>query len=259
MAPLPYFDSHAHLDAAAFSGDLETVLGRAVEAGLDRIITVGTGLVSCEAAVGLCERFPLLRAAIGIDPHGASQFSEVAERRLRALAKDPRVVAIGETGLDYHYYYSPESAQQLSFRKHVRLARDLGLPLIIHNRKANADVLRILHDESSPGDPALVLHCFDASMDFAQACLDLGAWISFSGMITFPKREDLHQAAALVPADRLLVETDCPYLAPTPRRGQRNEPAFVVHTVEQLAALRGVSLVVLLSQLRANLRSVFGP
>jgi TatD DNase family protein len=256
---LCFFDSHVHLDAPQFADDQQEVLARARAAGVEVLLTIGTGVESSRRALALAAAHPDVHAAVGIDPHGATACSEEALAELERLAREPRVVAIGETGLDYHYYYSPEEDQRRSFRAHIRLARRCRLPLIIHNRKADADVLAILDEEGAwEGCPAVVLHCFDAGPQVATEVLERGGLLSFSGMVTFKKREDLREIARTVPRDRLLVETDAPYLAPVPHRGRRNEPAFVVRTFELLARIRGEPLEELVPALRENLRRVFG-
>jgi len=255
----PYFDSHAHLDAPQFATRVPEVVGNARAAGIGPVITIGTGVDSSAAAVSIAQAYPEIYASVAIDPHGASAFNEAAYARLLDIARDPRVKAIGETGLDYHYYYSPVEAQQISFRRHIHLAHETGLPLVIHNRLADADVLRILAEEDPQRRLSVILHCFDATAEFARACIDRGAVLSFSGMVTFRKRQDLREIANMVPLGQLLAETDCPYLSPEPVRHHRpNEPALVVHTFAALAEVKQLPLAEFVQALRDNLRNVVG-
>jgi TatD DNase family protein len=234
-------DSHAHLDDERFSADLGAVLDRAREAGVRRIVTVGTGLASCEAAIGLAQRNPgFVSVSVGIHPHEAAGADEAALARLMELARSPSVVAIGETGLDYHYNRSPHDVQRALFESQIRIALSLDLPVVVHCREAYADCLAILKSHAGSGLRG-VMHCFAADQATAEALIEMGFFISFAGPLTFPSAGKLREVAQLLPMDRLLIETDCPYLAPQPVRGQRNEPAFVRHVAEALAALRGMT------------------
>lgn len=234
-------DSHAHIEGDEFS-DREEVLARARAAGIDTIICVGSGrdITSARQAVTLAHQHSDLFATVGIHPHDARSLTNEVYESLRQLARDPRVVGIGETGLDYYYDHSPRDVQQQAFRRHIALAREANKPLVLHVRDAHEDTRAILDDEGAANVGAIV-HCFTGTRDDAQAYLARGCYISFSGIVTFRNAHELRAAAAIIPEDRLLVETDCPYLAPEPMRGKRNEPAFVVHTVEAIARVRGSS------------------
>lgn len=238
---LRFFDTHAHLDAEAFDGDREAAIDRARQVGLTDIVCIGAsdGLKSNPRAVALAERHPFIHATVGIHPHDAHLADEAALAEIRRLAEHPKVVGIGETGLDYHYDHAPRATQKAVFRTFVRMARELEKPCVVHTRDAEEDTLRILQDEQAK-DCGGVLHCFTGTQWLADAAIRLGFYVSFSGILTFKNAQDLRDVAARLPRDRVLVETDCPYLAPVPRRGKRNEPAFVVHTVEKLAELWAV-------------------
>jgi TatD DNase family protein len=234
-------DSHAHLDDERFAPDLEAVLDRARDAGVQRIVTVGTGLASCEAAIALATRYPgFVWASVGIHPHDAAGADETALARLGELARSPGVAAIGETGLDYHYDRSPREVQRAVFESQIRLARLMDLPVVVHCREADEDCLAILSEWAGSGLRG-VMHCFSGDQPTAEALVGMGFFISFAGPLTFPNAGKLRETARLAPMDRLLIETDCPWLAPQPVRGRRNEPAFVRHVAEALAAVRGMT------------------
>ena len=235
---MPFVDSHAHLDLEAYAADRDAVLARARAAGLTHMITIGasSGMQGNPAAVRLAETHPQLFATVGMHPHDAAHVTEGMWPALRHLAAHPRVVGIGETGLDYHYEHAPRAAQQELFRAFIRLACELGKPLVVHAREADDDVLRLLRAEGA-GRCGGVLHSFTGGGALACAALELGLHISFSGILTFKNAQPLRELARTLPRERVLVETDCPFLAPVPLRGQRNEPAHVVHTVDTLAAL----------------------
>ncbi len=231
-------DSHCHLDDPQFDADRDAAIERALAAGVSRMIAVGTGNgpPDLEAAVRLAEEYPFIYATVGVHPHDASKATDETFARLKELAGHPKVVAIGEIGLDYHYDFSPRDAQQAVFARQVEIAGECGKPIVIHTREAWADTLATLR----PGAPVTgILHCFTGDEGQAREALDLGLHLSFGGILTFPKAEEVRQAARMAPEDRLLVETDCPYLAPVPHRGKRNEPAFVTEVVNRLAAERG--------------------
>lgn len=230
------FDSHCHLTDERFSGDLDDVVARAREAGVTRLVTVASDLEDAERACAVAARYDGVWATAGIHPHVAEQAGEDAFARLVDLAARPEVVALGETGLDYHYEHSPREAQRRSFRRHLELARDRGLPVVVHSRRADEDTIALLREAA--GEVRGVLHCFDGSPALLEAGLEAGWFISFSGLITFRNYAGAELVRA-VPADRLLVETDSPYLAPVPHRGKRNEPAFVAVVAEAVARLRG--------------------
>ncbi len=235
-------DSHAHLEMAPFDPDRERVLERAARAGVHTIVSLA--LLdqddSYRKAFELVDSHPGLYTAVGCHPHDARRFDEQVEATLRALASHRRVLAIGEIGLDYHYDHSPRQVQQDAFRRQIRVARELGLPVIVHQREAEADLIRLLDEEGVPPRGG-ILHSFTASEATARAVLDRGFLISFSGILTFGSAGPLREVARRVPLDRLLVETDAPYLAPVPHRGKRNEPAFVWETARVLAELHGIA------------------
>jgi len=232
-------DSHCHLDDSKFDGDREQTLQRARDAGVDRLLAIGTGNgpPDLEAAIRLAEQYPFIYATVGVHPHEAAKATAETWRRLEELMAQPKVLAIGEIGLDYHYDFSPRPAQIEAFEMQLAIARIAGKPIVIHTREAWADTLERL----SSWDFGGIMHCFTGDAGQARQALDLGFHLSFGGVITFPKAEALREAARLAPEDRILVETDCPYLAPVPHRGKRNEPAFLVETVRRLAEVRSVT------------------
>jgi TatD DNase family protein len=238
----PFVDSHAHIDGPEFDADRDEVIERARAAGVQAILNVGTGHPhsgALERAVELAESQASVFAAVGVHPHDARLFDDRAAERLKKLIKQSsRVVAWGEVGLDYHYDNSPRETQRDVFRRQLQLAREAGLPVIIHTREAEDDTIEILRSEWAPANLPGVLHCFSGSAQLAARAIDLGFSISFSGIVTFKKAQQLREIALQVPDDRLLIETDCPYLAPVPHRGKRNEPAFVVEVGRCLAELK---------------------
>lgn len=237
-------DSHCHLADSAFDADLADVVSRAVAAGVDRglcILTAGEP-DEAERALRLAALWPEVRFAIGVHPHVAGRYAGRADQAIaivrEAIAATPQTRAVGEIGLDYHYDFAPRDVQREVFRQQVALARELKLPVVIHTREASDDTFAILVEEGR-GDLTGVFHCFSGDVAMARAALDLGFHVSFAGIVTFPKAEGVREAARAVPAGRLLVETDAPYLAPVPYRGKRNEPAYVTHIVDALARTRG--------------------
>lgn len=230
-------DTHVHLDDPRFAADRDEVLARAREAGVELFVTIGCDLATSRAAVELADRLPPVFASVGVHPHEVRHIGDDWYDQLRRLAAHPKVVAYGEIGLDYHYNHSSPREQRERFREQVGLAKDLGLPIVVHTREAPEDTVAILTEEKA-GDVGGVFHCFSGNADLARRALDLGFHLSFSGVVTFKNAETLREIARTVPADRLLVETDCPYLAPVPHRGKRNEPAYVRHVAELLAGLR---------------------
>jgi TatD DNase family protein len=229
-------DSHAHLTDERFADEVEAVVLRAREAGVEATVTVGTDLDDSAAALAIARRYADVFASVGIHPHASSTATDDALARVRDLAADPRVVAIGETGLDYHYDFSPRDAQRSAFERQLRLAADLSLPVIVHAREADADVQAMIREHGR--DVRGVLHSFSSGADLLHAALELGWYASFAGMITFKSYADAELVRA-VPADRLMVETDSPYLTPVPHRGKRNEPCRVVLVGAKAAELRG--------------------
>src|SRR5215468_7305201 len=234
-------DSHCHLDFPDFSGELDAVVGRARAAGIARIVTISTRIKRHAEVLAIAERFPDVYCSVGTHPHHAHEELDIGVDDLVARTRHPKVVAIGEAGLDYHYDFSPRAAQEQGFRAHIAAARSTGLPLVIHAREADDDVARILEEETGKGAFPAVLHCYTGGPNLAQRAIALGLSISFTGILTFKKSDALRAIAAALPADRILVETDAPYLAPGRFRGKRNEPAYVVETARVLAETRGVS------------------
>lgn len=234
-------DSHCHLDFPDFADELEQVIGRAREAGVRRIVTISTRVRRFDQVLAVAERFPDVFCSVGTHPHNADEETDVTVGELLRQAEHPKVVAIGEAGLDYHYTRSAPEAQARGLRTHIAAARESGLPLVIHARSADDDMIAILEEEAGKGAFPAVLHCFSSGPRLAEVGIALGLYISFSGILTFRNADAIRHVAAEVPADRLLIETDAPYLAPVPHRGKRNEPAFVRHTAEVLGHVRGVS------------------
>ena len=233
-------DSHCHLDFPELSADLDALLDRAKAAGVGLMVTISTRVRRFNELKAIVEAHDNVFCSIGTHPHNAAEEPDILVEELIELSRHPKVVAIGEAGLDYHYDHSPRDVQKKSFRTHMAAARETGLPLVIHARDADADIARMLEEESKKGAFPFVLHCFTGGADLAHRGLALGGYLSFSGVITFKNAEALRDIALAAPSDRLLVETDAPYLAPEPFRGKTNEPAFVAHTAARLAALRGL-------------------
>jgi TatD DNase family protein len=234
-------DSHCHLDFPDFAGELDAVVARAQAAGIARIVTISTRVRRHAEVLAIAERFPDVYCSVGTHPHNAHEELDIAVDELIARTRHPKVVAIGEAGLDYFYDHSPRQAQERGFRNHIAAARATQLPLVIHSREADDDMARILEEETGKGAFPAVLHCFTGGRDLAERAIALGLFISFTGILTFKKSDELRAIARDLPADRILVETDAPYLAPGRFRGKRNEPAYVVETAKVLAETRGVS------------------
>ena len=250
-------DSHCHLNYKGLVEDQQSVLERARAAGIDLMLNIATRESEWDAVLATAEQQPDVWATVGIHPHEADEHPHIDTAKLIERAAHPRVVGIGETGLDYYYDHSDRVRQQNSFRAHIAASRATGLPLIVHTRDAEEDTLAILRDEMGQGSYPGVIHCFTASGAFADAALDLGFYISISGIVTFRSAKDLQETAAGLPLDRLLVETDSPFLAPVPHRGKPCEPAFVADTAAFLAGLRGESLEQLSATTSANFRTLF--
>ena len=232
-------DTHAHLDDARFDVDREAVIARAQAAGVDTFVTIGCDLETSRAAVALADRYPFVYAAIGVHPHEAKQVGDTWYEDLRRLAAHPKVRAYGEIGLDYHYNHSSPQVQRARFREQVLIAKDLRLPIVIHTREAQEDTISILKEEKA-SDVGGVFHCFSGDAWLAKDALDLGFSLSFSGVVTFQNAAMLRDIVKTVPMNRILIETDCPYLTPVPHRGKRNEPAFVSLVAEKIAELKGL-------------------
>lgn len=230
-------DTHSHLDDARYDGDREAVIARARQAGVETMVTIGCDLDSSRKAAELAERYPFIYASVGVHPHEVKQIADDWYDELRRLAQRPKVLAYGEIGLDYHYNHSPPKLQRERFREQIGLARELRLPIVIHTREAQEDTIAILREEQA-GDVGGVFHCFSGDAWLAKDALDLGFYLSFSGVLTFQNAVMLRAILKTVPMDRILIETDGPYLTPVPHRGQRNEPAFVKLVVEKIAEIR---------------------
>lgn len=250
-------DSHCHLDFPDFAEELDEVVARARRAGIGLMITIGTKLTEFDRVRAIAERYDDVYCSVGIHPHEAGTEPAADAERLARLAEHPKVVAIGETGLDYFYDHSPRDAQARSFRAHLAAARLTQLPVIVHTRDADDDTGTILTEEMGKGAYPGLIHCFTSGQQLAEKAIKLGLTISLSGIVTFKSAAALQSTAAWVPEDRLLVETDAPYLAPIPMRGRRNEPAFVVHTAAKVAAIRGVDPSHLAATTTANVRRLF--
>jgi len=235
-------DHHCHLDFPDFAAELDTVVARAREAKVATLVSISTRIRQFDKVRAVAERFEDVYCSVGTHPHNAHEELDIQVERIIELSRHPKVVAIGESGLDYHYKHSTPEAQAEGFRRHIAAARETGLPLEIHTRDADEDTISILEDEHAKGAFPAVLHCFTGGRALAMRALDLGLYISFSGVITFKKAGELRDIAHDVPLDRLLVETDAPFLAPDPYRGKRNEPAYVAKTATTLALVKGVSL-----------------
>jgi TatD DNase family protein len=250
-------DSHCHLDFPDFATELDAVVARAQAAGLARIVTISTRVKRQAELLAIAECFPDVYCSIGTHPHHAHEELDIGTDALIARTRHPKVVAIGEAGLDYHYDSSPRDAQEQGFRNHIAAARATGLPLVIHSRDADADMAEILEQETGKGAFPAVLHCFTGGRELAERAITLGLHISFTGILTFKKSDELRAIAQSLPADRILVETDAPYLAPGPYRGKRNEPAYVVETAKVLAQTRGVSVDEIARQTTENFFRLF--
>jgi TatD DNase family protein len=250
-------DSHCHLDFPDFADELDAVVDRARAAGVARMVTISTRVARHAQVLAITERFDDVYCSVGTHPHHAKEEPEVTTADLVVWARDPKVVAIGEAGLDYHYDHSPRELQERGFRRHIAAARETGLPLVIHTRDADADTAKILREEMGQGAFSAVLHCFTGGRDLAFTGIDLGLYVSFTGILTFKKSDELRAIAASLPGDRILVETDAPYLAPGPYRGKRCEPAYVGETAKVLAEVRGVSPEAVARQTTENFFRLF--
>ena len=255
-----FIDSHAHIDGPEFDADRDQMLARAQASGVSLILNVGTGDPHSgvfERAVELGKKHSSVYTAIGTHPHDARHYDDLAEEKIKTLVQNNRVLAWGEIGLDFHYDNSPRDVQVQVFKRQLRAARDCDLPVVIHTREAEAETIEILKNEYAGAERRGVFHCFSGSMDLAKRAIELGFMISFSGIVTFKKADELRQIAGEVPFDRLLIETDCPYLTPVPYRGKRNEPGFVVEVARCLAGIRGVELEEMARITTENFRRFF--
>lgn len=249
-------DSHCHLDHFS-EAEIEDILRRAAEAGVGEMVTIGVRMAQAETVKSIAQRFAQVWGTVGVHPQnvGEGPLPEVAE--IVAAADHPKVIGIGESGLDYFYDKAPREVQQEGFRRHIRAARETGLPLVVHARDADADIAAILREERANGPFDFLLHCFSSGRKLAEEAVEMGGYLSFSGILTFPKSQEIRDIARDMPADRLLVETDSPYLAPAPYRGKRNEPSYVPHTARVLAEVRGLSPEAMAESTTANFRRLF--
>jgi TatD DNase family protein len=255
-----FIDSHAHIDGSEFDADREEVIERAHAAGVSLILNVGTGdphSGAFERAVELGKSHSSIYTAIGTHPHDARLYDDQAEEKIKTLVQSKRVLAWGEIGLDFHYDNSPRDVQIAVFKRQLRAARECGLPVVIHTREAESETIAILQSDYADAERRGVFHCFSGSMELAQKALELGFMISFSGIVTFKKADELREIAKQVPLERLLIETDCPYLSPIPYRGKRNEPAYVVEVARCLAAIHGVDPEEIGRITSANFQQIF--
>lgn len=250
-------DSHCHLDFPDFADELDAVVERARAAGVGRLVTISTRIRRFEQVKAVAERFDDVYCSAGTHPHNAGEEADARLEDYLEAAQHPKVVAIGEAGLDFYYDNAPREAQEASFRLQIEAARRTALPLVIHSRDAEADTARILWEEMANGRFDAILHCFSSGPELARAGIELGLYVSFSGILTFKNSTQLREIAAELPAERLLVETDAPYLAPAPHRGKRNEPAFVANTASVLAEVRGVSPEEIARQTTENVFRLF--
>ncbi|MDE0940905.1 MAG: TatD family hydrolase [Alphaproteobacteria bacterium] len=250
-------DSHCHLDFPSLQADMDGVMARAADAGIGTMVTICTRVDDFPTILGIAEAYDHVYCSVGLHPHDADQEPDLSTAQLVDLAGHDKVVGIGETGLDFHYDQSPRELQATLFRRHIAAARETGLPLIVHSRAADDEMIAILRDEADKGAFPGVLHCFSSGPELARAALDLNFYISFSGIVTFKKADEVRAVAAETPLDRLLVETDAPYLAPVPHRGKDNEPAFVANTAAKLAEMRGMTAAEMAGQTTDNFFRLF--
>jgi len=249
-------DSHCHLDSKEFDADREEVIERALAAGVEHMLAIGTGSgpPDLEAGLRLADKYPAFFATIGIHPHDAAKAEPAHYRRLADLLTHPKVVAVGEIGLDYHYDFSPREVQKSAFIEQMSIAASARKPIVIHTRQGWDDTVALIERHWTPHGLGGIMHCFSGGVAEMQRALDLGFYLSFGGIVTFPKALEVQAAAKAAPRDRILVETDAPYLAPVPKRGKRNEPALIIHTAKKLAELRGESLEEVCSATSENFR-----
>ena len=255
--PATLVDSHCHLDFPEFSDELPAIIERARQAGVTRMVSIGTRIRQAAAPLAIAREHDGIFCTVGTHPHNAEDEQDIPIDHLTALAADDRVIGIGETGLDFFYDHSPRDIQEKVFCTHIEAARRTGLPLVIHTRDADADMDRILRREMGKGPFKAVLHCFSSGRALAETAMELGLYLSFSGILTFKAAAELRAIAADMPLERLLVETDAPFLAPVPLRGKRNEPAFVRHTAAKLAEIRGLGYDELATATTGNFLALF--
>ena len=258
MSELRFIDTHCHLDEQAFRPDVEEVIQRAVDAGIKRMLTIGITLQTSEAAVVLANDHDCISAVVGIQPNYASQAAASDWDEIVRLSQHPQVVGIGETGLDKYWDHAPLDVQQDYFRRHLQLSRETKKPFVVHCREAEAEVLEMLEEDFANGPLNGLMHSYCGDIAMAARCVEMGMYVSFAGMVTFKKNDELRAVAKTVPLNRILIETDAPYLAPHPKRGKRNEPALVIHTAECLADVHEVSLESFAAQTTENASRLFG-
>ncbi len=234
-------DSHCHLDFPDFEDDMDDIVARAGEAGVSHMLSICTHVTKFDPVLAVAEQYDNIFCTVGIHPHNAAKEPEVTAEHLIRMAMNDKVIGFGETGLDFFYDKSPRDLQKSQFKVHIEAAREAGLPLVVHTRDADEDMAEILKEETGKGAFSGLLHCFSSSRDLAETALDLGLYLSISGIVTFNKADELREIVKEAPLDRLLVETDAPYLAPVPKRGKRNEPAFTRHTAEKIAEIKEIS------------------
>ncbi|GKU85031.1 TatD family hydrolase [Niallia sp. NCCP-28] len=251
------FDTHTHLNAEQFEDDLEATIQRALDAGMEKMIVVGFDRPTIEKAMELIDKYSFLYASIGWHPVDAVDMTEEDLVWIEELAKHPKVVALGEMGLDYHWDKSPKDIQKQVFRKQIQLAKKVKLPIIIHNREATADIVEILREEEAK-EVGGIMHCYGGSVETAKECIEMNFYISLGGTVTFKNAKKPKEVAASIPLEKLLIETDCPYLAPTPYRGKRNEPSYVQLVAEEIAEIKGISYEEVAKKTTENAKKLFG-
>lgn len=251
------FDTHAHLNAVQYEDDLEEVIQRAKDEGVSHIVVVGFDRPTIKRAIELTDRYDFIYAAVGWHPVDAIDMTDEDLAWIKDLASHPKVVALGEMGLDYHWDKSPKEIQKEVFRKQIALAKEVNLPIIIHNREATADIVQILQEEKAY-EVGGIMHCFSGSLEVAKLCMDMNFYISFGGPVTFKNAKKPKEVAKEIPLDRLLIETDCPYLTPHPHRGKRNEPSYVKYVAETIAELKGISFEEVAQITSENAKKLFG-
>jgi len=249
-------DTHAHLNDEKFASDLDQVIARAESAGVDRIVVCGYDIASSRAAVEMSARYEAVYATVGIHPHDAKSYSQQAQQEILELSALNKVLAIGEIGLDFHYDFSPREDQVAAFEKQIELAGTLGMPIVVHSRESNPEVLQVLRAGAS-NIVGCVFHCFSGDEAFAAEVLEMGFYIGIDGPVTYKASEKLRRVVEMCPADRLLIETDCPYLTPVPYRGKRNEPAYVAYVAEEIARVKGITIDEVAEITTRNARALF--
>ncbi|MHA1539092.1 MAG: TatD family hydrolase [Alphaproteobacteria bacterium] len=250
-------DSHCHLDYPDFEADIEQIMANAAAQGVQKILSIATTLEHFPRVIAVAERFDNVTCTVGIHPHHAGEYSDLTVQKLVDLSQHPKVVGLGEAGLDFFYNHSERAVQEKVFLTHIEAAQETGLPLVIHTRDAEDETKRILTEQMKKKKFQAVLHCYSSDQDLANTALELGLYLSFSGMITFKKAEAVRDVVRNTPLDRILVETDAPYLAPAPHRGKRNEPAYTRHVAEKVAEIKGLSLEEVAAATTANFERLF--